>query len=316
MGYRKDIEQLIRTYIVTNNRQLITAAQLNKILLELTEKIKYFKDDPSVDKEVFKGFNNFFKDYTVYEGRSKDDFDYLDFQLKTCDPFYIGNVTFSDMKDIVTINYLRSTYGDMARQPEMADILQQLAVQIDPPLLTSSVSKSAYLFYLANVFLSASRQPKLSELFFELYESFGGPLKAVVTTPIEEMGRLVSVGGFILASVSNPEMFTFFLSKIILYKNPMFRDNPLIYVVRNFVIGVFIEAVYRGGNDLEINGKLLEVTKELIGEPILLNNIEYNFSDSFVMKKLSEGISRDPGMTNKLIDIVNELTNLNLTLSK
>ena len=313
MGYRKDIEQLIRTYIVTNNRQLITAAQLNKILLELTEKIKYFKDDPSVDKEVFKGFNNFFKDYTVYEGKAREDFDYLDFKLKACDPFYIGNVTLSEMKDIVTISYLRSTCRDAARQPEMEGVLQQLAAQVDPLILNSSASKCAYLFYLATVFIAAARQPELSEFIFELYESFGGPSRVPVTNAIEEMGRMIAVGGFIISSANQPEMMNIFYSKIEAYGSPSFIENPMVQVVRNFVIGTLIESVV---SKTEIVEFLSPLVKKLIGPPLIPNNIEYNFSDSFVMKKLSEGIARQPESMDTLIGIVNELTNLNLTLSK
>lgn len=330
MGYRQDIKDLISQYIVSNNKQWITGEQMNLILNDFATKIKFFKDENSVEPTKFNGMRSFLSDYKFFEvnerfinsgvtdsgemifasSRQSNFTDCLDYDLRFYDPFYFSNVTLEEAKSIVQLQAAIDLLIACNRQPEMKDTLIVYFQQMGDIKINSPYTRAAYIFYASQLFSITAQQPEIGSVLASFYLNLIFPPIRVIQTPIEQVCRLILVAEALRNIARQPESLPQIIQVLDRFGGITHLDNPMVNVTRNYVVGVLLESIAR---QPEVASTLKEFFITYAGAKILFKTIEFQYADGVIMSAFLTSAARQPEIQNTLIEVVNELTNLNLT---
>lgn len=327
MGYRQDIQDLINQYIVSNNKQWITGEQMNMILNDFASKIKFFKDENSVEAAKFNGMRNFLSDYKFFpnddyalidSSRNKNLFriqavyvDQLDIDLRFYNPLYFSNITLEEARSIIQLQTAVDLSISITRQPEMMDTLIAYFQQIGDIRINTSYTRAAYIFYASQLFNISFREFEVAEVFASFYLGLISPPLRVIQTPIEQVCRLILVAESLRYMARQPELIPRITRLLSNFGQINYLDNPMVNVTRNYVVGVLLECIAR---QPELEDTLKELFIAYAGTKILFKTIEYEYADGVIMSAFLTNVARQPEMQNNLINAVNELTNLTLEL--
>lgn len=330
MGYRQDIKDLISQYIVSNNKQWITGEQMNLILNDFATKIKFFKDENSVEATKFNGMKSFLSDYKFFEvnerfinsgvtasgemifasSRQSNFTDCLDYDLRFYDPFYFSDVTLEEAKSIIQLQTTMDLFTACLRQPEMMDILIAYFQQLGDIKINTPYTRAAYMFYASELIKITAQQPEISSVLAPFYLNLISPTIRVIETPIEQVCRLIAVAEALRGMARQPELIPRFIEILDNFGSVNYLDNPMVNVTRNYVVGVLLESIAR---QPEVASTLKELFITYAGAKILFKTIEFQYADGVIMSAFLTSAARQPELQNTLIEVVNELTNLNLT---
>jgi|GEM_PF-5993789 len=327
MGYRQDIQDLINQYVVSNSKQWITGEQMNLILNEFAAKIKFFKDENSVEAAKFNGMKSFLSDYKFFindeytiAANRMDSMptariqynlyvDQLDADLRFYDPLYFSNVTLEEAKTIVQLQAAIDLLISIIRQPEMKDILIAYFEQIGEIKINTPYTRAAYIFYAAQLSRLSYSGLENAGLLVSFYLSLIFPPIKIIQTPIEQVCRLILVSEALRYAARQPEDIPQITRLLSNFGSINYLDNPMVNVTRNYVVGVLLEGMAR---QPEVGDTLKDLFIIYAGPKILFKTIEYQYADGVIMSAFLTNVARQPEMQDNLINAVNELTNLTL----
>ena len=301
MGYRQDIQDLVNQYVVSNSKQWITGEQMNLILNEFAAKIKFFKDENSVEKMNFNGVNNFIREYNTH----------LDGDLTFYDPLYFSNLTLNDAKAIIQIRSTGALSETIARQPEIGMDLIAYFEQTKPVIITNQYTRGCYIFYASKVMDSIAKQPEASSILISYYQNIISSPITVIQTPFEQVCRLMLVGETMKAIARQPEAIGM-LERFLSYFGKVNQlDHPMVNVARNYAVRVLLMCI---ASQPELTDRLKEFFISYAGSKITFKTIEYTYSEAAIMAAFYESAGKQPEILETMVDTINELTNLNLNL--
>lgn len=299
MSYRQDIQDLINQYIVSNSKQWITGEQMNLILNEFAAKIKFFKDENSVEKMNFNGINNFIR---VYNSN-------LDTDLTFYDPLYFRNLTLNDAKTIIQIRSTEMLSASIARQPELGADLIAYFEQTKPINITNHYTRGCYIFYASKVMDSIAKQPEAGSVLVSYYQNIVSSPIRVIQTPFEQVCRLMLVGETMKAIARQPESIETLEAFLSYFGKVNQLDHPMVNVTRNYAVGSLLISV---ASQPELADRLKEFFISYAGSKISFKTIEYQYSEAAIMAVFYESAARQPELVPTMVSLINELTNLTL----
>ncbi|MBN9292839.1 MAG: hypothetical protein J0G96_02530 [Flavobacteriia bacterium] len=299
MSDRQDIQDFINQYIVSNSKQWITGEKMNIILNDFASKIKFFKDENSVEKMNFNGVNNFIREYNSH----------LDSDLTFYDPLYFSNLTLNDAKTIIQIRSTETLSETIARQPEIGMDLIAYFEQTKPVNITSSYTRGCYIFYASKVMDGIARQPEAGSMLISYYQNIISSPITVIQTPFEQVCRLMLVAETMRATARQPELMKTFQRFLLYFGKINQLDHPMVNVARNYAVGVLLECIAR---QPELTNMLKEFFIIYAGNKIVFKTIEYQYSEAAIMAAFYESAGRQPELLPTMVNAINELTNLTL----
>lgn len=326
MSDRQNIQDFINQYIVSNSKQWITGEQMNIILNDFASKIKFFKDENSVEAAKFNGMKSFLSDYKffpndeytavtnsfekVWASRVQNMYvDQLDADLRFYNPLYFSDVTLEEAKAIIQLQTAIDLVQAIQTQPEMADVLIAYFQQMGAIKINTSYTRAAYIFYASQLFNVLSKQSEINLELASFYLDLIFPPLRVIQTPIEQVCRLIVVAGALRYVTRQPESIPQINRLLSNFGSVNYLDNPMVNVTRNYVVAVLLECISK---QPEFADTLKEFFVMHAGSKILFKTIEYQYADGVIMSAFLVNVARQPEMQDYLIDTVNELTNVKL----
>lgn len=326
MGDRQQIQDHINQYIVSNSKQAITGEKMNIILNEFASKIKFFKDENSIEKKQFNGMKSFLYDFKFFsfdegsffgsEARaapkvSRMLVDQLDQDLCFYDPFYFSNLSLEEARTIIQLQAAVDMIAIGLDRGDMFESFVYYFQQMGTIRINSPYTRAAFMFYAARMIriLSSYYEPENGGELISFYLGLIFPPFITIQTPFEQVCRLILVAQVLRYIAINPDSISSATEMMHYFGSINFLDHPMVNVTRNYVVGVLMQCISKNQENEEM---FKEFFRTFAGPKLPFKTIEFNYTDGVIMSAFLSSWANNPDIQGSLVEVVNEFTNLSL----